>query len=59
MRPHPRLRRDLRHSLTRLWAYPLIGVAAVFAVVGWTQPDMLTDEYVDGRPVPRVVEVAR
>jgi len=27
----------------------------VFVVVGWTQPEMLDRDYVDGNPVPRVV----
>ena len=55
LRPHPRLRRDRRWIITRLWAYPTLAVCAVFAVVGWTQPELLEREFVDGQPVPRVV----
>jgi len=54
-RPHPRLRRDRRTIITRLWAYPTLAVCAVFVVVGWTQPETLNREHVDGRPTPRVV----
>jgi len=48
MRPHPRLRRDRRWTLARLWAYPALAVASVFAFIGWTQPEMIDREYVDG-----------
>lgn len=54
-RPHSRLRRDRWWIITRLWTYPTLAVCAVFAVVGWTQPEMLQRDYVDGQPVPRVV----
>lgn len=50
-RPRARLRRDRRWIITRLWASTL----ATLAIVGWTRPDMLHREYVDGEPLPRVV----
>lgn len=55
MRPHSRLRRDRRWIITRLWAYPALAVASVYVVVGWTQPEIIGRDYIDGYPVPRVV----
>lgn len=54
-RPRARLRRDRRWIITRLWAYPTLATLATLAIVGWTRPDMLHREYVDGEPLPRVV----
>lgn len=55
MRTHPRLRRDRRWIIARLWAYPVAAATIVLIVVGWTQPEMLQREFIDGQPVPRVV----